>query len=102
VLAGEMVAIFLKECPALVQAVRDAMRRESAEQMRDAAHALKSAIGHFSTDGATATASHIEQLAREGGSITAAMALLPALERQVDALLASLAAYRHEHESCVS
>jgi len=88
-LAAEMATIFVAECPAMVERVRDAVRRESASDLRDAAHAIKGATANFGATPATAAAADVEQLARSGG-VSAAIDHVSRLEFELTALCHSL------------
>ena len=98
-LAGEMAAIFVRECPALLERVRDAVRRNATGDLREAAHALKGAVANFSASAATDRATEVEQLARTGG-VAAAAACVDQLDTEVTALVRSLKGYAAGYELC--
>jgi two-component system sensor histidine kinase/response regulator len=98
-LAGEMAAIFVKECPALLERVREAARRGSAADLRDAAHALKGAVANFSVTAATQAAAEVEQLARTGGTAAAAGSI-DRLEIEIAALVRGLRSFTEDHGLC--
>jgi signal transduction histidine kinase/DNA-binding response OmpR family regulator len=99
--ASEMAVRFVREGSALLEAVGDAIGRQSCERVRDAAVALERTVRDFAAAGPTTTAAEIAQLARDG-RLTVAAALVPTLERQVRSLIAVLAAHHVEPESRAS
>lgn len=98
-LAGEMAAIFVRECPALLERVHDAVRRNAALDLLDAAHALKGAVANFSTGAGLHRAAEVEQLARAGG-VAAAAESVEKLDGEIAALVRILEAYTVEHQLC--
>jgi CheY-like chemotaxis protein len=89
VLAAEVAVIFVNECPVMIERLHDAVRRDSAADLRDAAHALKGAAANFGATSVTAAAAEVEQLARSGG-VDAASEQIGRLELELDALCQSL------------
>ena len=81
--------------------LKESISRQSPEEIRQAAHALKGAVGTFSLVGAMETAARIEELARSG-KIDEAAALLEIIEPQIAKLAASLRAFTRETPSCAS
>ena len=81
-LASELAALFVAESPAMLQRLKESLSRQSPEEIRQAAHALKGAVSTFSVVGAMETAARIEELAR-AGSLEEAAALLEVLEPQI-------------------
>jgi HPt (histidine-containing phosphotransfer) domain-containing protein len=80
-LARTVGAAFLLEAPALLQRAREAIAGGDAEEVRRAAHTLKSSAGHFSSAAAD-VAQRLERMGREGRLVGAA-ALADDLEREV-------------------
>jgi HPt (histidine-containing phosphotransfer) domain-containing protein len=81
--------------------LKESVSRQSPEEIRRAAHALKGAVGTFSVVGAMETAARIEELARSG-KIDEAAALLEIIEPQIAKLVASLRVFTRETPSCAS
>ena len=94
-LTSEVAALFVAESPAMVLRLRESVRRQSPEEIRLAAHALKGAVGTFSVIGAMETAARIEELAR-AEKVDEASALMDVLEPQIARLVASLRAFTRE------
>ena len=63
-LAAEIVALFIAEAPAMVDRVREAVRGDSNEEIRLAAHAFKGAVGNLSRNGPMETSARLEATAR--------------------------------------
>jgi two-component system, sensor histidine kinase and response regulator len=89
-LLKEVIGLFAEDCPALMTAIRAALRASDAQAANRAAHQLKGSAGNFDAPELTALAQRVESLARDG-DLAAAEATLPALQAAVDALLADLA-----------
>ena len=100
-LTSEVAALFVAESPAMMLRLKESISRQSPEEIRQAAHALKGAVGTFSVVGAMETAARIEELARSG-KIDEAAALLEIIEPQIAKLAASLRAFTRETPSCAS
>jgi HPt (histidine-containing phosphotransfer) domain-containing protein len=98
-LAGEMAVIFVRECPALLARIRDAVQRNAAVDLHEAAHLLKGAVANFSAGAATERAAEVEQLARTGG-VAAAAECIEELDVEIAAVLWSLKSYIAEHQLC--
>jgi HPt (histidine-containing phosphotransfer) domain-containing protein len=99
-LTSEVASLFVAESPAMMLRLRESVRRQSSEEIRLAAHALKGAVGTFSVIGAMETAARIEELAR-AEKIDEAAAMMDVLEPQMARLVASLRAFTRE-ASCAS
>ena len=87
--AAECAGLFADELPAMLEALREGLRLESAERVNRAAHALKGAAGNFSLAGPTVTAGEMERLARDG-RLEDARPLQSVLERELARLLEGL------------
>lgn len=98
-LAAEIVALFIVEAPAMVTRVRDAVRGDSIEEIRQAAHAFKGAVGNLTRIGPMETSAQIEAIAR-GEAEGDAQALMKQLDAQVAGLLDELKAVRPPKEPC--
>jgi CheY-like chemotaxis protein len=65
-LGSEIIAMFLQECPRLLEGVRQATEQRNASLLERAAHALKGSVGDIAAPQAFDAARILEQLAREG------------------------------------
>ena len=65
-LAKQLARMFLKDSPRLLGAVRRAAKRGHAQELAQAAHALKGAVAHFGAQQARAAAARLEDLGRRG------------------------------------
>ena len=65
-LAQQLAAIFVEECPNMVQRLRTAVSEGAADEVRRAAHALKGSLSNFIDGGPTATAFELETMGRDG------------------------------------
>jgi signal transduction histidine kinase/DNA-binding response OmpR family regulator/HPt (histidine-containing phosphotransfer) domain-containing protein len=65
-LAGEVVRLFVGECPTMVDAVGSALARRDVEQVRRAAHTLKGSASTAAATGVAEAARILEKLAAEG------------------------------------
>jgi histidine phosphotransfer protein HptB len=101
ILAAEIVTLYIAEAPVMMDRVRAAVRSESAEEIRQAAHAFKGAVGNLSRIGPMQTAGELEEAARNG-SMAGVPALLDVLERQVDSLQAELRLLNPGKDTCGS
>jgi HPt (histidine-containing phosphotransfer) domain-containing protein len=88
-LARELVALFLVECPRMMAAVRDGVQHGIADDVRRAAHALKGSMSNFTDQPPVTTAFALEQQGASG-CLTDAPATLAQLEREVADLLAAM------------
>ena len=88
-LALQLCAIFVDECPRMLQRLRDALASGSADDVRRAAHALKGSVSNFIDGGPTATAFELENIGR-GGQLEGATLVFDRLEREIAALTACL------------
>jgi two-component system sensor histidine kinase/response regulator len=62
----EVVRLFLEDCPVRLNAIRDAVDRDDAEEIRQTAHALKGAAGNLSAVGLFEAARALERIGSEG------------------------------------
>jgi HPt (histidine-containing phosphotransfer) domain-containing protein len=94
-LLGELLGIFVEECPRHVQALRDAVAAADPDALMRAAHTLGGSLRVLGAAAASALVRSLEALGREG-SLDGAAALLarlePELERVRDAAIAAMAA----------
>jgi HPt (histidine-containing phosphotransfer) domain-containing protein len=91
-LVGELVSLFVAECPRMLQDVRDGVAGGSADAVRKAAHTFKGAVANFTDSGPAVTARELEQMGREG-QLTAAPAALERLEFETARLLDVMRAF---------
>jgi HPt (histidine-containing phosphotransfer) domain-containing protein len=98
-LAAEIVALFIVEAPALVDRVRAAVNGESNEEIRQAAHAFKGAVGNLTRRGPMETSARIESIAR-AETRAGTQALMVVLDEQVAGLLEELKAVRLPNGPC--
>lgn len=91
-LLQEMAQLFLEECPAQLDAVREAVQSRDAKALERSAHSLKGSVGNFGAALAHHAALTLEMAARKGEleSVDAALAhledALGALQPRLEAL----------------
>ena len=90
-LLAELLAIFVTDSPAHIQALRDAVSSADAAEFTRVAHMMKGELRTLGAVEATSFAERLEALGRRG-SLDDAPALLTGLEREVGGLLAYIAA----------
>jgi HPt (histidine-containing phosphotransfer) domain-containing protein len=88
-LLQSMAALFAEEGPRMMAAVDAAVRTGTDDDLRQAAHALRGAVGNFSREGAMATAARLEAMATTG-SRDAIQAEAALLGEQMAAMVISL------------
>jgi two-component system, sensor histidine kinase and response regulator len=88
---SELVRIFREDAPKQVERIRVAIQENDAAALRAAAHTLKGAVSNFAAPPATEAALRLQKLG-DAGRLEGAGTALDHLEREVDTLLASLAA----------
>jgi two-component system sensor histidine kinase/response regulator len=88
-LAQQLAAIFIDECPRMLDRLRTAVADGSADEVRRAAHALKGSLSNFIDGGPTATAFELETMGREARLEETSLAL-ERLEREIVALTVRL------------
>lgn len=65
-LAGEVVAVFLEDCPSRLEAIEAAVASGDAAALRAAAHALKGAAGSLGAPRVFDATQLLEQIAADG------------------------------------
>ena len=88
-LGGEIIEMFLHECPKLLQGVHHAAMQRDASRLERAAHTLKGSVGDIAAPQALDAARIVERMAREGkfDNVDAALVGLDvALDRLVQEL----------------
>jgi PAS domain S-box-containing protein len=88
-LGSEIIAMFLQECPKLLEGVRQAADQHNALLLERAAHALKGSVGDIAATQAFDAAGTLEQKAREG-KIEDAATMVKILEAALDRLVSEL------------
>jgi HPt (histidine-containing phosphotransfer) domain-containing protein len=88
-LLQSMAALFAEEGPRMMAVVAEAVRTGTDDDLRQAAHALRGAVGNFSREGAMATAARIEALAT-AGTRDAIQVETTLLGEQIAAMVSSL------------
>jgi two-component system sensor histidine kinase/response regulator len=98
-LVRELIALFLKSCPRLLDSLRARMRENDLAALGKAAHALKGSISNFTTDGPAQTALELERLCGLGRR-DAAAATLQQLEQEMTRLTAAMRAFESGASTC--
>jgi CheY-like chemotaxis protein/HPt (histidine-containing phosphotransfer) domain-containing protein len=101
ILARQMAGIFLGDADRLVAAVRDAIVRADAGDLKDAAHAYKGAASNFNAAAVVRAATELEKMARLN-DLTGAAAMLDVLERESGAMLRVLRLAIEDGTVCAS
>jgi HPt (histidine-containing phosphotransfer) domain-containing protein len=91
----ELIEIFKKDLPCLLQSLQTSVAREDMKNVEATSHALKGMLSGLSVTQAAATASRLEQMGREGSTseLTDALRLL---ESELADLLPELDVYASE------
>jgi two-component system, sensor histidine kinase and response regulator len=91
-LLGEMIDLFLEECPRWLAELREAVRADQAADVKRTAHNLKGSMAHFGARAAFEAARALEMMGRSGmlGDAPAACA---AFERELERVQPALAAF---------
>jgi two-component system sensor histidine kinase/response regulator len=91
-LLQELAEMFLKDCPLLMQNVRDAVANGDAHKLKASAHSLRGAIAHFAATEAADLADKLQRLGHKGSQVGAAE-LAADLDREVDRILPTVRAW---------
>jgi HPt (histidine-containing phosphotransfer) domain-containing protein len=94
-LLRELIDIFKKDLPCLLQSLQKSVAREDMKNVEATSHALKGMLSGLSVTQAAATASRLEQMGREGNTSELADALT-LLESELADLLPELDVYASE------
>jgi PAS domain S-box-containing protein len=86
---GEVIALFLQECPRMLADVREAVERGDGAKIRSAAHTFKGAAGNFVAAPVVEAATHLEMMG-EAADVDGAKGALARLERATERLTAAL------------
>lgn len=90
-LLDEVIGLFLEDCPALVETIRQELANGDCEALERAAHSLTGSAGNFDTTEVTGLAKQLEVHAR-GRDLPASREVFAALEPEVTRLLVRLTA----------
>ncbi len=90
VLLGELVSLFLDDCPRLIKDLRDAVLEKNAARLKMTAHALKGSVSNFAASAAHEAALRLESMG-QSGDLTDAEKAFAALEAELDRLKPALA-----------
>ena len=74
-LLGEMIDLFLEECPRMLAAIERAVAANDAQALYHAAHTLKGSVGNFAAAGTFAASLALEKMGRQQELTQAAPAL---------------------------
>jgi len=94
-LLKEIVALFLADCPGLMEKIRGAVEACHAEGLEKAAHALKGSVGNFGAEEAVQAALRLERMGR-AGDLSEAREAMMLLEREVARVRQELTALEKE------
>ena len=91
----DLIGIFKKDLPCLLQSLQKSVAREDMKHVEATGHALKGMLSELSVTQAAATASRLEQMGRDGrtSELTDALTLL---ESELADLLPELDVYASE------
>jgi putative two-component system response regulator len=95
VLIGDLIAIFLDDCPAQLEAIKAAIAARDGERIRKTAHALKGVAANLAARDLVAAA-HTLEILGAGAALTQVSAAWSQLEDEADRVLTGLAARRRE------
>jgi CheY-like chemotaxis protein len=88
-LLRELAGVFCTDCPRMLAHIRIALDEHDGRRLKEAAHALKGAVGVFDPEGAYATALSLESQNSEGDQAGAEQ-IYQRLQEQIDRLLPAL------------
>jgi PAS domain S-box-containing protein len=86
---GEVIALFLQECPRMLADVREAVERGDGARIRSAAHTFKGAAGNFVAAPVVEAATQLEVMG-EAADLNGATGALARLERATERLTTQL------------
>jgi HPt (histidine-containing phosphotransfer) domain-containing protein len=92
-LIGEVVQLFLDDCPSRMAALTAAMDRRDAPMVRRAAHAIKGGASNFFAAGVVEAAAALEMKAA-GGDLTGADELATRLSTEMHRLVTAMTELR--------
>jgi HPt (histidine-containing phosphotransfer) domain-containing protein len=88
-LLREVVGLFLRDCPARLSDIRDAVARRDGTTLARAAHSLKGSVANFAADQAVAAAQRLQLMGRSGDWAEIDQALAD-LETEIENLTSTL------------
>jgi two-component system sensor histidine kinase/response regulator len=91
-LLREVASLFLRDCPARLSEVRDAVGRRDGTTLARAAHSLKGSVANFAADLAVAAAQRLQLIGRTGDWAEVDQALAD-LETEIENLTSTLHAF---------
>jgi PAS domain S-box-containing protein len=91
-LLGELVALFIDDCPRLLDEIREAVRLGDSETLARTAHTLKGSVGNFSAEDAFQAALRLEKIGRQG-EMSLAQEALEKLEKEIPCALNELSTF---------
>jgi two-component system sensor histidine kinase/response regulator len=97
-LLKELIAVFLNEIPAWMAALRTAIDKSDAAELRRIAHTVKGAVDSCGASGAFDAAMLLERVGASG-DFSSAPSALAALERRIDLAKTELGAYLLRNET---
>jgi signal transduction histidine kinase/DNA-binding response OmpR family regulator len=89
-LTGEVIRLFMEDCPLRMDAIRAALAKRRAEDLRTSAHALKGAASYVSAKHVVEAAAELERMGQDG-RLEDAASTFARLEREISRLLVDLA-----------
>jgi two-component system sensor histidine kinase/response regulator len=96
-LLKEIAAMFVDQCPSLVDRMRDAVSRRDPVEIERAAHTIKGSVGNFAAKAAFEAAQRLERIGREG-TLDDAEAARVNLEDELERLKPELVALGRESQ----
>jgi len=90
-LLGEIVELFLEDCPRVIKQIEEAIAKGDSRWLERAAHTLKGMVGNFYAGGATEAAMELEEIGRRG-EMTAAEGAYTILQKEIERLKSELEA----------
>ncbi|MGK5095254.1 response regulator, partial [Deltaproteobacteria bacterium TL4] len=91
----QLIELFPKDCSKYITQVREAIAQGSGEALNRAAHALKGAVGIFSTGPAFEIALRLEKMG-EQGDLTGVSEAFESLEKEIERLMQALTKLKDE------
>lgn len=94
-LLKEVVALFLDDCPKLIEQMREAIQESNPEGLQKAAHTLKGSVSNFGATLAVQAALDLETMGKTG-DIGGAAGVLEVLEKEIDRVREELISLKEE------
>jgi two-component system, sensor histidine kinase and response regulator len=96
-LLKEVVALFLDDCPKLIEQMREAIQESDPGGLQKAAHTLKGSVSNFGASLAVQAALDLETMGKTG-DICGAAGALEVLEKGIDRIREELISFKEEIE----